>query len=84
MYDYCEDEGLLYALGYSTNAVLERRVREEELKENARLLTQAIAAVSRYIRELHALWRGKNLFVGGDSYSPRDRAHIQFAPVPPK
>jgi len=50
----------------------------------ADLLTRAVAAVSRYIRELHALWREKNLFVCGDLYSPRDRAHIQFAPAPPK
>jgi len=45
------------------------------------LLRQAVAAVSRYIRELHELWRGMNLFVRGDLYSPHDRAHIQFAPV---
>jgi len=38
MYDYCEAEGLLYAFGYSTNDVLKRRIREEELQENARLL----------------------------------------------
>ena len=38
MYDYCEAEGLPYAFGYSTNAVLKRRVCEEELEENARLL----------------------------------------------
>ncbi len=38
MYDYCEAEGLLYAFGYATNNVLKRRIREEELQENARLL----------------------------------------------
>jgi hypothetical protein len=38
MYDYCEAENLQYAFGYSTNSVLKRRVREEELEENARLL----------------------------------------------
>jgi|AP45_3_1055517.scaffolds.fasta_scaffold25772_1 hypothetical protein len=38
MYDYCEAEGLLYALGYATNEVLKRRIREDELQENARLL----------------------------------------------
>ena len=38
MYAYCEAEGLQYALGYATNEVLKRRVREEELAENARLL----------------------------------------------
>ncbi len=38
MYDYCEAEGLLYALGYATNDVLKRRIREKELQENARLL----------------------------------------------
>lgn len=38
MYDYCEAENLPYAFGYSTNEVLKRRVREEELQEHARLL----------------------------------------------
>lgn len=38
MYDYCEAAGLPYAFGYSTNEVLKRRVREEELEEHARLL----------------------------------------------
>jgi hypothetical protein len=38
MYDYCESEGLFYAFGYATNEVLKRRVREEELEDNARLL----------------------------------------------
>jgi DDE family transposase len=38
MYDYCEAEGLFYTFGYATNEVLKRRVREEELEENARLL----------------------------------------------
>ena len=38
MYDYCEDEGLLYAFGYATNEVLKRRIREEQLAEKARLL----------------------------------------------
>jgi len=38
MYDYCEAQGLLYAFGYATNETLKRRVREEELEENAKLL----------------------------------------------
>jgi hypothetical protein len=38
MYDYCEAEGLEYAFGYASNAVLKRKVRETELEENARLL----------------------------------------------
>jgi hypothetical protein len=38
MYDYCEMEGLMYAFGYATNEVLKRRIREEELVENAQLL----------------------------------------------
>lgn len=38
MYDYCEAENLKYALGFSNNEVLKRRVREEELEENARWL----------------------------------------------
>ncbi len=38
MYDYCEAEGLFYAFGYATNEVLKRRIREEELVENAKLL----------------------------------------------
>lgn len=38
MYDYCETENLPYALGYATNEVLKRRIREEELQENAQLL----------------------------------------------
>lgn len=38
MYGYCEAEGLLYAFGYATNETLKRRVREEELEENAKLL----------------------------------------------
>jgi len=38
MYEYCEVEGLFYAFGYATNEVLKRRVREEELIENATLM----------------------------------------------
>jgi Transposase DDE domain group 1 len=38
LYEYCADQGLLYAFGYATNKVLQRRVSEEELAENARLL----------------------------------------------
>jgi hypothetical protein len=38
MYDYCEAQGLLYAFGYATNEALKRRVLEEELEENAKLL----------------------------------------------
>ena len=38
MYEYCERQGLFYALGYSSNEVLKRRVREEELADNARWL----------------------------------------------
>ena len=38
MYDYCETETLSYALGYSTNAALKRRVADEELEESARML----------------------------------------------
>jgi hypothetical protein len=38
MYEYCESEGMLYAFGYAANDVLKRRIREEELEENARLL----------------------------------------------
>jgi hypothetical protein len=38
MYDYCEAEGLMYTFGYATNEVLKRRIREQELVENAKLL----------------------------------------------
>jgi len=38
MYDYCEEESLQYAFGYSSNARLKRMVSEEELEENARWL----------------------------------------------
>jgi hypothetical protein len=38
MYDYCEAEGLKYAFGYANNEVLKRKLRENELQENARLL----------------------------------------------
>lgn len=38
MYEYCEAEGLMYTFGYATNETLKRRVREEELEENATLL----------------------------------------------
>lgn len=38
MYDFCETEGLFYALGYATNEVLKRKVRELELEDNARWL----------------------------------------------
>ncbi len=38
MYDYCERHGLLYAFGFGTNEALKRRVSEQELEDNARLL----------------------------------------------
>lgn len=38
MYEYCEAEGLTYALGYSTNDALKRRIAEAELEENCRML----------------------------------------------
>jgi hypothetical protein len=38
MYEYCEQQRLLYTFGYSTNEVLKRRVSDLELEDNARLL----------------------------------------------
>lgn len=38
IYEYCEAAGLIYAIGFSTNEVLKRRVKERELEENTRLL----------------------------------------------
>jgi len=38
MSDYCEAASLIYAFGYATNKVLQRRVNELELDEHARLL----------------------------------------------
>jgi DDE family transposase len=38
MYEYCEAEGLEYALGFSTNEVLKRRLAAAELADHARLL----------------------------------------------
>lgn len=38
MYEYCESQGLFYTFGYASNEALKRRVREEELEENARFL----------------------------------------------
>lgn len=47
----------------------------------AALLTCAVAAVKQYVAELHALWRGMNLFVRGEFRDPRDRSRIPFTPL---
>lgn len=49
----------------------------------ARLLTQATAAVTEYVQELHCVWKKMNLFVEGKWKDPKDRNRIQFAPFPP-
>jgi hypothetical protein len=38
MYEFCESQGLLYAFGYASNEVLKRRVAEQELEHEAKLL----------------------------------------------
>lgn len=50
----------------------------------ADLLSRAATAVKQHVAELHALWRGMNLFVRGEFRDPRDRTRIHFAPVPLK
>lgn len=50
----------------------------------AELLTRAVDAVKQHVAELHAVWRGMNLFVRGEFRDPRDRTRIHFAPIPLK
>jgi hypothetical protein len=45
------------------------------------VLTRAANAVKQHVAELHEVWRGLNLFVGGEHHDPRDRPPISFAPV---
>lgn len=50
----------------------------------AELLSRAAAAVKAHVAELHAVWRGMNLFVRGQFHDPAGRDRIHFAPLPLK
>lgn len=47
----------------------------------AELLSRAADAVTQHLRELHALWRGRNLFLRDAFHDPRDGPRIRFAPA---
>ena len=45
------------------------------------LLIAATDAVSQYIRDLHEIWKGMNLFIQSSVGDPRERHKIVFTPL---